>query len=119
MKRCGMDSENREALVMVEAGDYETALIALRALVRVTQVMPPRLALVIPSEGSIAEASALPGTAWYEDDLPPEVYADLSPQEQLFVDAWRARRIPKRRPGDHLPWDAPGRLPPDQPPADR
>ncbi|MFE9018084.1 hypothetical protein ACFYNL_05850 [Streptomyces sp. NPDC007808] len=108
-----MDREKREALVLVETGDYETALVALRALARVTQVMPPRLALVLVPPGSRTEASALPGTAWFEEDLPPEVYSGLSPQERLFVDAWAARRMPKERPGDQLPWDAPGHIPPD------
>jgi xanthine dehydrogenase molybdopterin-binding subunit B len=45
---------------------------------------------------------------------PPDV-AGLSEAETLFVDAWRSRldRPAKVRPGDGLPWDAPGFEPPD------
>ncbi|MFD3530191.1 hypothetical protein [Streptomyces sp. NPDC058664] len=108
--------EKREVLVLVEDGDWETVVVALRALGPVTQLLPPRLALVaLPAGPRRTEASELPGTAWYEDDLPPEAYDRLSDQEQLFVNAWRARRTPKQRPGNHLPWDAPGHLPPDRP----
>jgi hypothetical protein len=110
-----MAAEHGEVLVIVEDGDYDTVLNDLRALATVTQMLPPRLALVsLPAgPGAVVE---VPGTAWYEDDVPPKIYDGLSTQERLFVDAWRSRRLPKVRPGDHLPWDAPGFLPPDGPP---
>ncbi|MFF0478328.1 hypothetical protein [Streptomyces sp. NPDC004284] len=107
--------EKREVLVVVEEGDWETVIVALRALGPVTQLLPPRLALVALPADSRAAAPELPGTAWHDDDVPPGTYDRLSDQEQLFVNAWRARRTPKQRPGDHLPWDAPGHIPPDRP----
>ncbi|GAB2937722.1 hypothetical protein [Streptomyces heilongjiangensis] len=111
--------EKREALVLVEDGDWETVIVALRALGPVTQLLPPRLALVALPADPRMQAPELPGTAWYEDDLPQRVYDRLSEQEQLFVNAWKVRRTPKQRPGNHLTWDAPGRIPPDWPRSDR
>ncbi|MFE4663931.1 hypothetical protein ACFRI7_09545 [Streptomyces sp. NPDC056716] len=111
-------NEKREALVLVEDADWETVIVALRALGPVTQLLPPRLALFALPADPRTQVPELPGTAWYVEDLPPEVYDRLSEQEQLFVGAWRARRTPKQRPGNHLPWDAPGHLPPDRPRSD-
>jgi hypothetical protein len=105
--------EQTEALVIIE-GDFGTVLSDLQALATVTQVLPPRLALVaLPPAGRAS--IEVPGTAWYEADVPAEVFDSLSDQERLFVDAWRSRRTAKQRPGNHLPWDTPGFEPPDWP----
>ncbi|HET6949126.1 MAG TPA: hypothetical protein VFI47_02060 [Acidimicrobiales bacterium] len=114
-----MAAERREALVIVERGDFDAAVEALRAVGLVTQVLPPRLALVAPPPDWTGPGPAVAGVAWYEDDVPDEVVAGLSERERLFVAAWRSRAAGKVRPGDHLPWDAPGRLPPDGPPRER
>jgi hypothetical protein len=109
-----MGDEQTEALVIVEGGDFDTVLSDLRALATVTQVLPPRLALVaLPPAGRTT--IEVPGTAWYEVDVPADVLDRLSDQERLFIDAWRSRRTGKERPGNHLPWDTPGYVPPDWP----
>jgi hypothetical protein len=38
----------------------------------------------------------------------PEALAALDEGERLFAAGWAAGRAPKERPGDGLPWDAPG-----------
>lgn len=110
-----MDDEHTEALVIVEGGDFDTVLSDLQAGGTVTQVLPPKLALVALPSGGRAATTDVPGTAWYENDVPADVLDRLSAEERLFVDAWRSRRTGKERPGNHLPWDAPGYLPPDWP----
>ena len=106
----------REMLLFAENADILPAhLGALRRAVQVTQVMPPRLALVIAPEGS--EPPPIPGVVYLTDDTPPP--ADLSPDERLFVEGWRLRRQPKERPGEGLSWDSPGFEPPDGPTAER
>lgn len=82
----------------------------LRRHGRVTQVLPPRLALVVPGVGGLTDLAQLPGIALHADGPPdPE---GLSEGERLFVDAWWLRRAGKSRRGDGLPWDSPGYLPP-------
>ena len=51
-------------------------------------------------------------------DPPPEVLAELDPNERLFVEGWLTNRSTAKtdRPGEGLPWDAPGMTPPDPPP---
>jgi hypothetical protein len=45
------------------------------------------------------------------------VLQELDDGARLFVEAWLAPpRDPSERPGDGLPWDAPGFQPPDPPP---
>jgi hypothetical protein len=112
-----MDDDYREALVIVRDADYESVINELRAHATVTQLLPPGLALVALPAGPGAATPDVPGAVWYEDDVPADVYNRLSAQERLFVDAWRLRRFAKERPGDHLPWDAPGYQPPDSPPS--
>lgn len=113
-----MADERREALVIVATGDYDAVVEQLRAIGPVTQLLPPRLALVDVGPEPVSPRPSVAGAAWYEDDVPDDVLANLSDQERLFVAAWRSRRAPKARPGDHEPWDAPGRLPPDPPRGD-
>lgn len=70
----------------------------------VVQLMPPRLALVRDAE----ELTELPKGAFFVD----QGEYDLLPGERLFVEASLKRMDDKDRPGDGLPWDAPGRTPP-------
>jgi hypothetical protein len=105
----------REALALI-GEDNPNALDELRKVAAVTQVLPPRLALVsLPDE---RQAPDIPGIAWHLEDVPPEDFRRLSSQEQLFITAWKVRGGGKERPGDNLPWDAPGYLPPDLPACD-
>ncbi|MGC5020794.1 hypothetical protein [Micromonospora sp. DT47] len=104
-----------ETLILIDHGaDAERVLEALRRVAQVTQVLPPRLALAA-GDTSVN----VPGTTAYADDVPDTVLDELSPAERMFVSAWRTRRAGKRRPGEGLPWDAPGHLPPDLPPGSR
>lgn len=106
-----MDGQ-RDVLILIDRGtDADRVLESLRRVTRVTQVLPPRLALVL-ADGPVN----VPGAAAYADDVPDAVLDELSPAERAFVAAWRSRRAGKRRPGEGLPWDAPGHLPPDLPP---
>lgn len=55
-------------------------------------------------------------------DVAPEILADLSESEALFVQAWSRRMreaTTKTRPGEGRSWDASGYQPPDRPPPDR
>lgn len=97
-----------EVLVVVDdPARYAAAVAALRRVGVVTQLMPPRLAVVRIAPG--ADLPHVPGTTVYIGR--PDV--DLSESEQIFVDAWLARDQPKDRIGDGLPWDAPGFEAPD------
>jgi hypothetical protein len=93
--------------ILVIAADEE-ALARLRTYAAVTQVLPPRLELAVPR----GPRPDLPGIRWYEEEPAADVVERLTPDERLFVSARQARRTPKTRTGDGLPWDASGRLPP-------
>lgn len=59
-----------------------------------------------------------PSVRWAGVDPPEDLLVALDSAERLFVEGWRRRRTGKTvRPGDGEEWDAPGRLPPDPPPA--
>jgi hypothetical protein len=99
--------------VLVVAADTPTgreALADLRIRGLVTQLLPPRLALVAPGAGGPDELAGTPGISVHAD-TPPEL-DDPTEAERLFVEAWLSRRAGKRRRGDGLPWDAPGFQPP-------
>ncbi len=97
-----------EVLVVVDdPARYAAAVAALRRVGVVTQLLPPRLAVVRIAPGS--DLPHVPGTTVYVGR--PDV--DLSKSERIFVDAWLARDQPKDRVGDGLPWDAPGFEAPD------
>jgi hypothetical protein len=109
---------HQEILVVVADGDrFAEAIAQWRRSATVTQLLAPRLALLIPD----GEPPGIPGTRWYRNDVPPDVLLDLTPTERIFVAAWRDRRAPKVRPGDGVTWDTPGFEPPDRPsrPPDR
>jgi hypothetical protein len=95
-------------------------LEALRQHVRVSQECQPRLALVTVPTSAVPLLEALPFVAGVYDTPPPaEVLATLGEGELLFVRAWLTRRADPDhhgdddRPGQGLPWDAPGYQPPD------
>jgi hypothetical protein len=76
------------------------------------------LALECPA-AELARLQALSGiTVITDPNQPLPMEASLTTGESLFVAGWR-RRIQeaqtKQRPGDTLPWDAPGFTPPDAP----
>lgn len=110
-----MAEEFVEALVVL---DVEAAaggrLAELRQHAVVLQWLPPRIAIVrVPATHPLPEA--VPGTCWFTGGVPAEVAADFTPAERLFAEAWLSRREAKTRPGEGLPWDAPGREAPDWP----
>jgi hypothetical protein len=109
----------REFLVVLEPSLADKTLAQLRAITNVTQVLAPRLALVRADPETIARVAQMEGVLDVSDDTLPELPQELTPSERLFVSAWEARRQPKIRPGEGLPWDAPGFLPPDSPAARR
>ncbi len=104
-----------ESLVVLDTEQAERALSDLRGIAQVTQLLPPRLALVRSGGAALA---ALPGVVSVHDSAAAELPADLTENERMFVAAWQARSAadgPKTRSGDGLPWDAPGFEPPDSP----
>jgi hypothetical protein len=105
---------HQEILVVVADGDrYQEAVERWRRVATVTQLLPPRLALLILEPG--VDPPHVPGTRWYIDDVPADVLLDLTPTERIFVAAWRDRRSAKVRRGDGLTWDTRGFEPPDMP----
>jgi hypothetical protein len=113
-----MTDPPRELLVMIDPGLGDQALHRLRAVASVTQVLPPRLALVGADPEATDRVTGVVGVLGVYDDTLPDRPPDLTPAEDVFISAWEARRHPKTRRGEGLPWDAPGFLPPD-PPTDR
>jgi hypothetical protein len=107
-----------ELLVRVDDDEAADTLARLQERFRVTQVAPPRLAVVEQQPGTHEpELRDTPGVVAVAG---PEVSDDftqgLSPEEALFVAAWERRMQETKsedRPGEGLPWDAPGFSPPD------
>lgn len=110
-----MVQELVEALVVLDEGSVGGEwLEELRRNAVVLQWLPPRIAIVlVPADVPVPQDQ--PGTRWYLGDIPAEEAADFTPAERLFVEAWLSRRETKNRPGEGLPWDAPGREAPDWP----
>jgi hypothetical protein len=105
-----------ERLVILETRDAASALAELRALTAVTQVFGPRLALVRAEHPDIVTRIArIKGVLGVHSGTLGSVPSDLTPEERTFVSAWEMRQRPKERPGEGLPWDAPGFKPPDPP----
>ncbi|HET9516444.1 MAG TPA: hypothetical protein VFO77_01830 [Actinoplanes sp.] len=103
----------REFLVVVADPDrFADAIEQCRRSAVVTQLLPPRLAVLRSDPES---AAAPPGTSWYGDQIPADVLSTLSPTERIFVAAWQDRPVHKQRRGDGAAWDAPGFRPPDWP----
>lgn len=108
-----MTEPTREAVVLVtDANQYRDVIEDLRRSATVTQQLPPRLALFLLTAQQSESIPNTSGAMFFVDDIPADILDGLSPQEQLFIQAWQARRSTKKRPGDQLPWDAPGYTPP-------
>jgi hypothetical protein len=83
---------------------------------RVSQKVSPRVVIVAGSaHEELASVDGVLAVVAPGASLADELRASLTPTEALFVDAFRQRAEPKQRPGDGLPWDAEGFLPPDPP----
>lgn len=109
-----------ELLVLLEPDPPPGLRDRLRSQFRVTQEGSPRL-LVVERPSDPAVLRDLPGVrAVVDDAVAADALTGLDDGESLFVQAWLRRDSmrTKRRPGEGLDWDAPGRLPPD-PPRDR
>jgi hypothetical protein len=110
----------RELLVLLDPDRTDAALVGLRAVAAVTQTLRPRLALVAAQPGQRDALTAVPGVLGvYTLAAPDAVLDTLDDTERMFAVAWSIRDPDTRRSGDHQPWDSPGRLPPDLPPATR
>jgi hypothetical protein len=96
-----------EALVELRPG---VALEAIAPAVEVRQQLPPRLAIVAADEDSLRALARSPDVlSVHTAHVPEQVLARLDAPARTFAAAWNERRRPKQRPGDKLPWDAPGR----------
>src|SRR4051794_18155687 len=100
--------------LLVVADDIGQVLARLGRRATLVQHLPPRLA-VVETDDADGLRRAPGGVAVGDPDLPDDVRAGLSDTERLFADAWVLGSRPKVRPGDGLPWDAPGYQPPDRP----
>jgi len=105
----------RELLIVLESRPASETLAQLRAVANVTQVFPPRLALVQADPDARTRIARVQGVLQVLDDPARKLPADLTPAERIFAAAWQARQQPKTRTGEGLPWDAPGFEPPGRP----
>ncbi|WP_145692199.1 hypothetical protein [Rhodococcus rhodochrous] len=105
----------REHLVVLASERAEAALADIEAVAPVTQLLRPRLLLVLADPGVRENIRRIPGVLGVYGTAPDGEPLALSPKEQLFVDAWVARHAPKTRPGEGSNWDTPGFEPPDVP----
>jgi hypothetical protein len=105
------------ALIIVNESHADDVLSQVGQFVKVTQRLPPRLAIVEGEDRQLEAVRTLPGViAVCEGPVPDSVLQQLHPAERLFADGWAAGRQPKTaRPGEGLPWDAEGFQPPDLP----
>ncbi|MBS9372110.1 hypothetical protein [Rhodococcus sp. B50] len=106
---------HREQLVVLAPEQADEALAEIEAVASVTQLLRPRLLLVLTDPEVREGIRRIPGVLEIYDTAPEGGPLGLSPEEQLFVDAWAARSAPKTRPGEGSNWDAPGFEPPDIP----
>ena len=110
-----MPDAPRELLIVLDSQPASETLARLRAVATVTQVFPPRLALVQAGPDARTRVAGIQGVLHVLDDPARELPADLTPAERIFAAAWQARQQPKTRTGEGLPWDAPGFEPPGRP----
>jgi hypothetical protein len=95
-----------EALVELNPG---STLEAIAPAVEVRQRLPPRLAIVAADEDGLRALARSPEVlSVHTAHVPKQVLARLDEPARTFAAAWNERRRPKQRPGDGLPWDAPG-----------
>ena len=115
-------SGDRPELLVILGGERAAeALNQLRNSYRVTQSASPRVVVIEAGPGEAGRLRAIPGVKVVTaGELPSEGMEGLDDGEALFVEAWvsRINELPlKQRPGEGLPWDAPGFIPPDPPAA--
>jgi hypothetical protein len=85
--------------------------------------LPPRVAVLRAAADDVPAIARMSRVVIVRrSDAPDEVVGDpralqeLDDAARLFVEAWRSQAPAKTdRPGDSLPWDAPGFEPPDAP----
>ena len=109
-----MNDLPREDLVVLRPRLVEQTLDQLRMIGKVTQVLSPRLALVLSEPEVRQRIAKLEGVIDVYSDTPPKL-SNLTPAERVFISAWETRGSQKRRPGDQLSWGTPGFLAPDLP----
>jgi hypothetical protein len=102
------------ALVILEGGDAAARLPELERTVRVVHRLPPRLAIVDAPDEALEALERSTGVRSHRAPLDAAVLASLGPEERVFAEAALAPSGAKpARPGEGLPWDAPGFEPPD------
>jgi hypothetical protein len=115
-------NSTRPVLVLLPEVGASAGLHRLRGTYRVVSLLEPRIAILEVSEGELTQLRQDRSiAAVYQDTIPPEVLQRLHPQERLFVKAWNLQRATqgKGRPGEGLPWDAPGFQAPGPPSRER
>lgn len=114
-RMASMTEVPRERLVVLQPGAADQARAKVESVAIVTQFLKPRLLLIRADATAEERVSRIAGVIGVYDSLPSHISSDMSPEENLFIKAWAARLQPKTRPGEGLPWDTPGFLPPDAP----
>jgi hypothetical protein len=105
----------QEWLVVLDERASQAAVAGLRQIAEVLYVVPPRLVVVSASDE--AALQAVPGVLDVLDSVPESLLRSLEPDEAIAARAFMQRKADRGpRPGEGLPWDAPGRQPPDYPP---
>lgn len=105
----------RELLLILNSSLANQALRQLESVVIIAQILRPRLVLIRDAPGVQERLSGISGVEGVYDVIPPDLPANLTFAERVFISAWEARQHPKSRPGEGLPWDAPGFVAPDAP----
>jgi hypothetical protein len=102
-----MGSPPSEVLVELQPGAGLDDAVPAGA--RVLQHMPPRFAIVVAGDEELRALQRSPHvTAVFTDDVPPDALERLDPVSRAFAAGWNERQRLKERPGEGLPWDAPG-----------
>jgi hypothetical protein len=85
---------------------------------RVVQTISPTVMIAELPPGAAIPDPLRAAATYVGTDPPAGVLANLDETERLFVSGWLARqsRDKSARPGEGLPWDAAGMIPPDLPP---
>jgi hypothetical protein len=114
MKSAGRD-HMPQALLIVDELQADKVLSHVAEMARVTQRLPPRLAIVEGDPDRLAAIHGIPGIiAMFEGRVTETMLQQLNPTERLFAEAWTESRRPKPdRVGEGLSWDAEGFEPPD------
>jgi len=96
--------------------DETVGAAALKDSATIVHTASPRLFVARVDLARRSDLASRPGViAMTEGTLPDEVANRLNKAEALFATAFANRRTSKERPGEGLPWDAPGFEPPDSP----